>query len=401
MGYPLTHLLVCYKKRQKNFQAAHTLFNEGKSKQEISQRLKIRKPTIIAWLRKKQYTEGRGWKHGRRTYSDTEEERIVFLKREMITRDDYLLGAPYVQMHYAERHAPARTPSVWFIKDVVRRHGLQTREPKKRTRGKNIVARLLFPIQSIIQLGRIQQSIDFIGKKFITGRTEPISIFATSYYQWFELYRIWRVLAETAPSAITCLLTFWQRFPIPDAVRCDNATLFRGGGTALISGFLKFLLRLNITPLFSAPYQSYTNPHIEGHNSTFAQKLWAKHIFTNEADIDRECDRFNGESERFFRWKFKERLRDQHLRYVQPDYPIDRDPPVRTRGKKICFIRFAQLWPHGYGIVVLNRFVPLPEAYNNQYVFVELRLDTAMLHVLSEREGITLEILRILFPFQL
>jgi len=319
----------------------------------------------------------------------------------MIQRDDYLLGAPYVQMHYEERHAPERTPSVWFIKDVTRRNNLQTREPKKRDKGKNIVARLLFPIKSIIQLGRIQQSIDFIGKKFITGRSEPISIFATSYYQWFQLYRIRRVDAETAPSAMRCLQVFWQRFPIPDVVRCDNAMIFRGGGTALIGTFLKFLLRLNTIPLFSAPYQSYTNPHIEGHNSTFAQKLWAKHFFTSEEDIDRECERFNGESERFFRWRFKERLSYKYLRYLQPDQETDTETPLRTWRKKIYFIRFVQLWPQGYGIIVLNRFVPLPEAYNNQYVFVELRLDTATLHVFQEREGVATEILQKPFLFRL
>lgn len=363
--------------------------------------LRIRKPTIIAWLKGEQYAEGRGWKNGRRTYTDKEEGRIVSIKEEMIRRDDYLLGAPYVQMHYEERHAPERTPSVWFINDTVRRHNLQTREPKKRTKGKDIVTRLLFPIRSIIRLGRIQQSIDFIGKKFIAGRTEPISIFATSYYQWFGLYRIWRVLAETAPSAIQCLQAFWRQFPIPNVVRCDNAMMFRGGGTALIGRFLKFLLRLNTTPLFSAPYQSYTNPHIEGHNSIFAQKLWAKHFFTNEADIDRECDRFNGESEKFFRWKFKERLACTHLRYLQSDREIDDNAPLRVRGKKICFIRFVQHWPEGYGVAVLNRFVPLPEAYNNQYVFAELHLDTAALHVLSECEGVATEIYRTRFQFQL
>lgn len=304
----------------------------------------------------------------------------------MIERDDYLLGAPHVQMHYEERHASDRMPSIWFIKDVTRRYNLQTREPKKRTKGKNIVDRLLFPIQSIVKLGRIQQSIDFIGKKFITGRTEPISVFSTSYYQWFELYRIWRVHAETALSAMNCLKGLWQHFPIPHVLRCDNSSLFRGGGTASISAFLKFILSLNITPLFSAPYQSYTNPHIEGHNSSFAQKLWARHIFTNEEDIDRECDRFNAESEKFFRWKFKERLVDPSLRYFKPDRATDANTSS-IKGKKICFIRFVQLWPDGHGIVVLNRFVPLPEAYNNQYVFAELHLETAVLRVLSEQEG--------------
>jgi len=197
----------------------------------------------------------------------------------MIDRKDYFLGASYVEMHYEDMHPDERRPSLWFIKDVVRRSGLQTYEPKKRSKQKGVVERLLFPITSIVTLGRIHQSCDFIGKKFIAGRTEPISIFGTSYYQWLKLYQIRRVLAETSESAIRFLTTFWKTFPLPNVMRMDNGMTFRGTGhaEAHIGRFLKFLLNLGITPLFSAAYQSYTNPHVEGHNRTFTQKLWSQH----------------------------------------------------------------------------------------------------------------------------
>lgn len=50
-----------------------------------------------------------------------------------------------------------------------------------------------FPIKTIVGLGRIQQACDFIGKKYILGSHEPVSVFATSYYQWFEICQIYRV----------------------------------------------------------------------------------------------------------------------------------------------------------------------------------------------------------------
>ena len=82
-------------------------------------------------------------------------------------------------------------------------------------------------------------------------------------------------MSESAICAIEQLSLLWQIIPIPDVIRVDNGMTFRGtgAGVAHVGMFLKFLLNLGITPLFSSPYQSYTNPHIEGHNRTFTEKL--------------------------------------------------------------------------------------------------------------------------------
>ena len=325
------------------------------------------------------------------------------IKRAMIKRDDYLLGASQVQMHYSFAYPKGRLPSEWFVKDVVRRKQLQIHEVKKHRTGTDIVKRLLFPIQSIIKLGYIQQSADFIGKKFITGREEPVSFFATGYYQGFKLYRMWRISAETVDEAIIRLKEFWTTHPLPHILRIDNAMTWRGAGqlVAHLGRFVKFLLNLNITPLFSAPYQSYTNPHIEGNNSTFARKVWMKKMFGSLQEIDRACGRFNAENERFFRWKFKEQLSRKSLRYLRPGQGINAETLRSTKGKRVTFLRFVQRWAEEdgrCGIVLLNKFVPLPNPYNNQYVFVVINLETATLHVYSERDGISTEILRKPFP---
>ncbi len=68
-------------------------------------------------------------------------------------------------------------------------------------------------------------------------------------------------------------------------------------------------------PLFAAPYRSYTNPHIEGHNRIFTEKLWSQPPFSSLVAIDTECACFNAESEEFFCFKFEERLLARALRY--------------------------------------------------------------------------------------
>mgnify|MGYP003394159010 FL=1 len=188
-------------------------------------------------------------------------------------------------------------------------------------------------------------------------------------------------------------------------MRIDNAMTFRGnprGEEVSLSRFLKFLLNSNVTPLFSSPYRSYTNPHIEGHNRTFTEKLWGKHTFTSMEAIDRECGLFNTESEELFRWKYAERLAAKGLRYADPRQAVSDEVLNRNYGKRICFIRFVDIWKEAnneVGIVILDHFVALPVAYLNQYVFVVFELNGARLIVYSEYEGMRTMIHTMAFPY--
>lgn len=374
---------------------------------EIARQLGIRKATIIDWLKRETYEEHRGWKQGRRVHTVEEEERVALLKQERMDAKKYFLGAPHVRMDYAKTFPNDPLPSLWFVNDVVRRRGLQTHEPKKRSKGQNIVSRLKFPIRSVVGLGKLQQAADFIGKKYVAGRTQPVSIFSTSYYQWLNLYQVWRVSSEKAENVILCLSEFWKRFPIPHVMRMDNGMTFRGTGRAEahVGRCVTFLLNRGVVPLFSSPYQSYTNPHIEGHNRTFTEKVWSTRRFTSDEQIDQDCARFNAESEEFYRWNFKERLSDRRLRFL-PDTSESNEPEIlrSAKGKKICFIRFVERWKEKgdeCGVVVLNRFVCVPDPYLNQYVFVTVDLETAYVRVVSEHDGQTTQILKQRFPYTL
>lgn len=383
------------------------MHHDGMSHAAIARELGVSRPTIIDWLKEKMYADHRGWKDGvKRSHTTNEEERIIALKQQRIDQKKYFLGTPHIQMDYAKQYPADPLPSTWFFDEVIRNHHLQTHEPKQRTKGQSIVSRLKFPITSIVKLGKIQQASDFIGKKYIAGSREPVSIFSTSFYQWFQLYQIQRVLAEKAEYAIECLTNFWTRFPIPDVMRVDNSMTFRGTGrgVACIGRFVTFLLNLRITPIFSAAYQSYTNPHIEGHNRTFTEKLWRRNHFTDRAEIDRECERFNTESQEYFSYRFKERLLKKNIRYLGDSDIIDSNILRSTKGKKIYFIRFVERWKESddrIGIVILNRFVPIPEPYSNQYVLATLDLASATLSVESEYDRVATIILRLPFQYTL
>lgn len=308
-------------------------------------------------------------------------------------------------MDYALAHPTDALPSLWFIGDIFRQHGLQTKQPTPKGKKQGIVERLRFPITSIINLGVIQQAADFVGKRWIAGRTEPITIFSTCYYQWLKQFKIWRTTAETSECAIACLSEFWRADPIPNVCRIDNGMQFRGTGrgVANIGHFLKFLLNIGITPLFSSPYQSYTNPHIEGNNRTVGG-LWSANHFTGTDMLDREIERFNAEHEVYVRWKFKERLADASLRRLAKDDLIETDVLRSTQGKKVVFIRFVERWKERgdqIGIILLNRFVPIPDPFVGQYVLASVNLETAMLTVIEEHDGVTNTILEVPYPYTL
>ena len=376
------------KKKQKNFQEAQRLFKEGKNKTEISELLGIRRATIVAWLQQEQYADSRGWQIGQpRIYTDAEiAERICSIKRKRIENKNYFVGSEYVQMDYAKRYPENRLPSIWFIDKTVRQTGLQTRKPKERKKGGSEY--LLYPVQAIRSLGSVHQSADFIGKKYIAGQREPINIFSTSYYAPFKLYQINPVEAEQAVYAVENLIRLWRKYPLPDVVRIDNGLQFRGTarGKRCLSTFLKFLLNLGVKPLFGSPSKPWTNPHIEGHNRVFNEKVWGQNFFTSRDQVAAECERFNRESLEYFHFKYAQLVVNGTFSYIEAKQNIETDTLLSVKNKKVYFIRFVESADHGTKawIKILNETVFLPQQYCHQFVFAEWNIEHEQLLIYSE-----------------
>ena len=289
-------------------------------------------------------------------------------------------------MDYAKQYPKQSLPSIWFIDEAVRKAGLQTRKPKKRKKGGSKY--LLYPVQAIRNLGSVQQSADFIGKKYITGQRQPINIFSTNYYAPFKLYQIKPVQAEKAVYAIENLIWLWRKYPLPQVLRIDNGLQFRGSGRGKrsLGIFLKFLLNLNIKPLFSSPSKPWTNPHIEGHNRVFNEKVWGRNFFTDRDQIAAECERFNSESLEYFHYKYAHLIFNGNYPYIEPWQKIETDKLLSVKNKRIFFIRFVESPEKDKKayINILNEYIALPEKYNHQFVFVEWDIEKEKLFIFSE-----------------
>jgi len=296
-------------------------------------------------------------------------------------------------MDYENQFPETIVPKTWYIDKVIREAGLQTKKPKKRKKGGSEY--LLFPTQCVRNLGYVQESANFIDKKYIAGRSEPINIFSSSYYSPFKLYQIRRILAEKSIYAIEELTKQWEIYPITNVFREDNGLQFRGTarGKRYLGMFLRFLLNLNIIPLFSSPSKPWTNPHVEGHNRVFNEKVWNNNFFSSLEQINTECERFNQESLDLFKYKYSEFIVNGNFRYLEKNQNIITDRLVSKKNKKVYFIRFVESIKEKRksSIVILNETVYLPEKYNHQFVFVEWNIEKEQLLIYSEyKKGITL-----------
>jgi hypothetical protein len=382
---------------QRLFAEVHRLHDLGQNNSQIAAALHLRRATIIEWLGRESYQESRGWKQGRaRKHTDPAMvKRICRLKLHRV-KENCLVGSEYVQMDYCKSYPGLEVPSVWFIDDVVRKAGLQTRQPKRKHRGGS--AYLLYPVVSMYRLGLIQQSADFIGKKYLDGSPHPVTIFSSCYYRPFKMYQIQRTEAEKATLAIEILCRQWADFPVPHVVRMDNGGPFRGMGTIArhLGTFVVFLLNLGITPLFGSPSRPWTNGAVEGHNRVFTEKVWLKNRFSSLEEVDRENRRFNEEGREFFHFRYQSLADKFRTRRLKPTRNIEIDQLRTRRNKRINFIRFVEPSldepkPH---IVVMSERVFLPEAYTHQFVFATWDLEEQQLSIVSEYRGTITPILR-------
>lgn len=372
------------------FAEVHRLHKLGQNNSRIAEGLHLRRATVIDWLAHEAYHENRGWKPGRarKNTDPAMAKRICRLKLRRV-QENYLVGSEYVQMDYCKSYPDQEVPSVWFIDSVVRKAGLQTRKPKAKRRGGS--AYLLYPVVSMNRLGLIQQSADFIGKKYLDGSPHPVTIFSSCYYRPFKMYQIQRTESEKATLAIEILCRQWADFPVPHVLRMDNAGPFRGTGTSArrLGTFVVFLLNLGIVPLFGSPSRPWTNGAVEGHNRVFTEKVWLKNRFSSLEEVDRETKRFNDEGREFFQFRYQSLADHFRARRLEPTRRIEIQHLRTRRNKKINFVRFVEPSldeprPH---IVVMNERVFLPEPYLNQFVFATWDLEQEQISIVSEYQG--------------
>lgn len=317
----------------------------------------------------------RGWPKGkRRKWSKKDEERIKIIYREL-EKDPYQFysGATAIETEWRKRYSEPPLP-LRTIGKMMSDLGFSV--TRKKGRNKGAARYLCYPEYTIYHLldGRVLES-DFMGEKYIKGRTKPLDFIAFSFKKEPKLRHFKRVEGQTADNFIEQSEYFFERFEKPDYMKIDNCLALIGSasGKRNISRAMASLFKNQVIPIFSVPRRPFSQASIEGNNSVFTRKFWNRIEFKSVKEVDEKLEWFNKSSE-------------QYLHYQKP-----KEKPKKKRGfiPQVYFlrqVREAEGKNSKAFIDILNEKVFLPKSYINYFILAEWNLPQEQLFIYFEKE---------------
>ena len=332
---------------------------------------------VLRWTRSQDQdflVDRRGWIRGKRRVWTKETEKRIRSIHGFLSEYKSYTGSYAVVLEWRKRHPDEEPPPLRTVTRIMKDLHLSTNRKRRNRRG--TAKYLLYPEHTIYTLlgGRVLEA-DFVGHKFLRGRSQPVNFIGFSFKKPPRLRYYQRVEAQTTDCFIAECKRFFEHFEKPDYVKVDNcmATIGSANVKRSISRTMEFLLQRHITPIFAVPGKPFSQASIEGNNSVFAKKFWNKHTFQTLAEIDSQLTKFNQESQ-------------EYLSYQKPPKPHS-DKKFTPR---VYFIRKVKENPNlqrskGY-IEILNEKIKLPNAYINYYVLAEWNLTKQRITIRIEKD---------------
>lgn len=358
----------------------HRLYFEGGySKTAIAKQLGVSKALVVRWTQEVEQDlaqDARGWPKGRGRRWDERVYARVQQLHTALTNDprEFFVGATAIHQRYRRRYPRSPVPPLRTIGRMLAELGLST--SPKRGRSKGAARYLCYPEHTVYHtLGERVLEVDFVGGKYLTGRTAPVHFVGFSFKHPPKLRYYQRVTGETTEALIQGCEAFFRRFETPAVLKVDNCAAAIGStsGKRTLSRFVHFLLTHQILPVFSVPRKPFSQASIEGNNSVFARKFWKTQTFRSLRSLDRRLEWFNASSQRYTGY--------------EPPPPRLAPPPFVP---KVFFIRQVREHPDrpktGY-IDVLHEPIPVPVSYVNYFVLAEWDLNTERLAIWFENDS--------------
>ncbi len=279
-----------------------------------------------------------------------------------------------VELEWRKRYLGDSPPPLRTIGRILRDLHLSGSRKKRKRRG--VAKYQCYPEHSIYTLlgGRVLEA-DFIGQKYIQGRSEPLNFIGFSFKKPPRLRFFKRIEAQTTDCFIEGCTEFFRQFETPDFVKVDNcmATIGSASVKRSLSRFMEFLLKHQVIPIFAVPRKPFSQASIEGNNSVFSRKFWNRIHFKTLKEVDQRLGTFNQESQ-------------EYLSYQRPQ----KTQPKKRFIPRIYFIRKVQEDKNlkrakGY-IDILNERIKLPNAYVNYYILAEWNLKIQQLIIYFEKD---------------
>ena len=355
----------------------HLYFVDGLSKTGISDLLNVSKGFVMRWTQAEAPAveqDDRGWPKGQgRVWGRETWERVASIHHGLSTHSRcFYTGASAIQLHYRRRYPDSAVPPLRTIGWMLKALGLsQPHRPK----AKGAARYLCYPEHTVYTtLGRRVLEADFIGKKYLRGRSAPVNFIGFSFKHPPKLRYFQRVEAQNPDAIRQASATFFKTFEYPDVMKVANcqATIGTGSGKRCLSRFIVFLLQRKIIPVFAVPRKPFSQASIEGNNSVFSRKFWRRCEFTSLRQLDTRLGWFNQSS----------------LEYTGYDPSTHK----RRASKKdfvprVYFIRQVREDAKGRGYIdVVNEPIPIRKSYINYFVLAEWTLVDEKLNVLFEKD---------------
>lgn len=342
-------------------------------------REKVSKNFVAAWAKSpnQDFTQdNRGWQKGRRRkWTKADEKRIKIIYKGLDSDPfQFYTGATAIDLRWRKNYPGISPPPLRTIGRILAELGLSAKRRKDRHKGASRY--LCYPEYTIYTLlnGRVLE-IDFVGKKYITGRTEPLNFISFSFKKELRLRYFKRIQGQTAENFIEQTELFFNKFEKPNFVKVDNclATIGSASGKRNISQAMRFLLKNQVIPIFSVPRKPFSQASIEGNNSVFARKFWNRIQFKSLSEVDEKLEWFNKSSEEYLQYQRPKRKLVKKKKFIPRIYFIRQVKEDKEETNKPF-------------IDVLNEKVLLPKAYINYFVLAEWDLRKQELYIYFEKE---------------
>jgi transposase len=160
-------------------------FNHHLSKNMIARKKGLSKKFVIKWTKSPNQDfskDNRGWQKGkRRKWSRKTEKKVQAIYNALKKKPQkFYLGATTIEQEWRKRYPQISPPPLRTIGQILSDLGLSQKRRKDRNKG--AAKYLCYPEYTVFNIiaKRILE-LDFIGRKFIKGQTEPLNFIASSF----------------------------------------------------------------------------------------------------------------------------------------------------------------------------------------------------------------------------
>jgi transposase len=369
-------------------------FNRNLSKRKIADRVGMSRNFVNKWTQSENQDmteDQRGWPKGRRRKWDEKTEKRITQIRSYLKEDEkeFYWGPTAIYQQWHRRFPDEAVPPLRTIGQILKDLGLSDHTVS----GKGAAKYLCYPEHTIYEIlsTRLLET-DFVGQKYIRGRTEPLHFIGLCFKKSPRLRIYQRISGPTTDNLTAQWKRFFEKYEKPDFAKVDNAaaTIGSAWGKRNVSRAMIFLLENHICPIFSVPRKPFSQASIEGNNSVFAKKFWNTREFSSVDDVDQQIEWFNDASIRYSEYeppengcRFDEKSHDEFkpkayfLRQVRDDDGADQAGPC---------------------INVLNENIVLGDDYLNLFVLGEWDLSEEQLTIYLEKDKVSDPIKSVNFP---